>query len=68
MGFRILGGLLPLKPRAALKDAVAGFTLASMNAPQVLGYTRIAGTPVLAAVGVDIDAQPQINTQSLEGS
>jgi high affinity sulfate transporter 1 len=50
MGFRILEGLLPLKPREALKDGVAGLTLASMNVPQVLGYTRIAGTPVVTGL------------------
>ncbi len=46
----ILQALLPLKPRAALKDALAGVTLASMNIPQVLGYTRIAGTPVVTGL------------------
>ena len=46
MQLNILGGLRPFKPREALKDAVAGLTLASMNIPQVLGYTRIAGTPI----------------------
>jgi high affinity sulfate transporter 1 len=50
MGIRILQGLLPLKPREALKDALAGLTLASMNVPQVLGYTRIAGTPVVTGL------------------
>jgi MFS superfamily sulfate permease-like transporter len=25
---------------------MAGFQLAAMNIPQVLGYTRIAGTPI----------------------
>jgi MFS superfamily sulfate permease-like transporter len=50
MGFRILQGLLPLKPRVALNDAAAGLTLASMNVPQVLGYTRIAGTPVVTGL------------------
>jgi MFS superfamily sulfate permease-like transporter len=43
MRFNILGGLLPFKPREALKDVFPGLTLASMNIPQVLGYTRIAG-------------------------
>ena len=47
---RLLQGLLPFKPREALKDAVAGLTLASMNVPQVLGYTRIAGTPVVTGL------------------
>ena len=50
MGVRILGGVLPFKARDALRDAGAGLTLASMNAPQVLGYTRIAGTPVVTGL------------------
>jgi hypothetical protein len=33
-----------------VRDAVAGATLASMNIPQVLGYTRIAGTPVVTGL------------------
>src|SRR5262252_4370941 len=50
MRFNLFGGLLPFKPREALKDAVAGLKLASMNIPQVLGYTRIAGTPVVTGL------------------
>ena len=50
MRLNMLGGLLPFKPRGALKDAFAGVTLASMNIPQVLGYTRIAGTPVVTGL------------------
>jgi sulfate permease, SulP family len=50
MSFPIFGGLLPIRPREALHDAVAGLTLASMNIPQVLGYTRIAGTPVVTGL------------------
>src|SRR5262249_41011664 len=50
MGFSLFGGLLPFKPREALKDALAGLKLASMNVPQVLGYTRIAGTPVVTGL------------------
>ncbi len=46
----LLKGLLPLKPRGALRDALAGVTLASMNIPQVLGYTRIAGTPIVTGL------------------
>jgi SulP family sulfate permease len=48
--FRLFGGLLPIRPREALRDAFAGVTLASMNIPQVLGYTRIAGTPVVTGL------------------
>jgi sulfate permease, SulP family len=47
---RVFGGVLPVSPRASLRDAFAGVTLASMNIPQVLGYTRIAGTPVVTGL------------------
>ena len=47
---RLFGGLRPFMPRAAARDALAGVTLASMNIPQVLGYTRIAGTPVVTGL------------------
>ena len=40
----------PESRRSALLDAFAGATLASMNIPQVLGYTRIAGTPVVTGL------------------
>src|SRR5215471_8263315 len=50
MRFPILGGLLPIRARSAGRDALAGLTLASMNVPQVLGYTRIAGTPVVTGL------------------
>ena len=33
-----------------MRDVIAGVTLASMNIPQVLGYTRIAGTPVVTGL------------------
>jgi sulfate permease, SulP family len=50
MRFSIFGGLRPFKPREAGRDAVAALTLASMNVPQVLGDTRIAGTPVVTGL------------------
>ena len=50
MNFSLFGGLLPFRPREALKDVLAGLTLASMIIPQVLGYTRIAGTPVVTGL------------------
>jgi MFS superfamily sulfate permease-like transporter len=40
----------PFKPAAALRDAFAGFTLAAMNIPQALGYTKIAGMPVVTGL------------------
>jgi SulP family sulfate permease len=50
MRLNLFGGLYPFKPREAGRDALAGVTLASMNIPQVLGYTRIAGTPVVTGL------------------
>ncbi len=40
----------PWTRASLLRDATAGVTLASMNVPQVLGYTRIAGTPVVTGL------------------
>jgi len=45
--FGLLQGLLPIQPRQTVKDGLAGFQLAAMNIPQSLGYTKIAGTPVV---------------------
>lgn len=42
---RPIGGV-----RGALSDIVAGVTLASMNVPQLLGYARIAGMPLVAGL------------------
>ena len=46
----LFGGLRPLSRGRAMRDALAGVTLASMNIPQVLGYTRIAETPVVTGL------------------
>ena len=50
MRIPFFAGLWPIRPKDALRDAFAGVTLASMNIPQVLGYTRIAGTPVVTGL------------------
>src|SRR5208282_1835549 len=50
MRIPFFAGLSPIRPKDALRDAFAGVTLASMNIPQVLGYTRIAGTPVVTGL------------------
>ena len=50
MRLNVFGGLYPFRSREAGRDALAGVTLASMNIPQVLGYTRIAGTPVVTGL------------------
>jgi SulP family sulfate permease len=46
----LFGAARPGSRRSALRDIFAGATLASMNIPQVLGYTRIAGTPVVTGL------------------
>jgi MFS superfamily sulfate permease-like transporter len=46
----VFEGLRPLSWKGAMRDLLAGVTLASMNTPQVLGYTRIAGTPVVTGL------------------
>jgi high affinity sulfate transporter 1 len=43
-------GVRPITRARALRDIFAGVTLASMNIPQVLGYTRIAGTPLITGL------------------
>src|SRR5215467_3951326 len=43
-------GIRPLIRAQILKDVAAGITLSAMNIPQVLGYTRIAGTPVVTGL------------------
>ena len=50
MALTLFSGIRPLRAGAAARDAIAGVTLASMNIPQVLGYTRIAGTPVVTGL------------------
>jgi SulP family sulfate permease len=47
---KIFQSIRPFKPAAALRDAFAGFTLAAMNIPQALGYTKIAGMPVVTGL------------------
>jgi SulP family sulfate permease len=40
-------GIRPVTRAGATRDALAGFQLAAMNIPQALGYTKIAGVPVV---------------------
>jgi sulfate permease, SulP family len=46
----LLKGIRPVRRASALRDVRAGVTLAAMNIPQVLGYTRIAGMPVVTGL------------------
>jgi MFS superfamily sulfate permease-like transporter len=43
-------GILPLEHSRILPDLMAGITLAAMNIPQAMGYTKIAGTPVITGL------------------
>ncbi|MBE7942170.1 MULTISPECIES: SulP family inorganic anion transporter [Ramlibacter] len=46
----LLGGLLPVNRATLARDIVAGLTLAALAIPEVMGYTRIAGTPVVTGL------------------
>jgi high affinity sulfate transporter 1 len=50
MPISFFAGLRPFNRGGAMRDAIAGLSLASMNIPQVLGYTRIAGTPAVTGL------------------
>ena len=43
-------GLLPLRREQVIPDILAGVTLASLALPEVLGYTKIAGMPVITGI------------------
>jgi MFS superfamily sulfate permease-like transporter len=43
-------GIKPVKRAGAVRDALAGVVFAAQNIPQALGYTRIAGMPVVTGL------------------
>ena len=43
-------GILPYDRAWLTKDVVAGVTLAALAIPEVMGYTKIAGTPVITGL------------------
>ena len=47
---KLFRGLRPLQRAAALRDALAGVVMAAMDIPQVLGYSKIAGMPVVTGL------------------
>jgi sulfate permease, SulP family len=51
-GFRlpILQGVLPIKGAQIPAELIAGLTLAALAIPEVMGYTKIAGTPVITGL------------------
>jgi sulfate permease, SulP family len=46
----ILGGILPVDRSRVSIDIVAGITLAALAIPEVMGYTKIAGMPVVTGL------------------
>jgi hypothetical protein len=43
-GPRLFQGIRPVSRAAVVRDAVAGLSLAAMNVPQALGYTKICAS------------------------
>ena len=46
----MLQGILPIQRSQVPADIMAGITLAALNIPQAMGYTKIAGTPVITGL------------------
>jgi MFS superfamily sulfate permease-like transporter len=47
---KLFRGCRPIKRAGALRDALAGVAMAAMDIPQVLGYSKIAGMPVVTGL------------------
>ncbi|WP_433967768.1 SulP family inorganic anion transporter [Tunturiibacter gelidiferens] len=47
---KLFQGIRPIKRSGVIRDAVAGVAFAAMDIPQALGYTRIAGMPVVTGL------------------
>src|SRR3954452_19821109 len=45
-----LQGILPYERSWLSRDVIAGVTLAALAIPEVMGYTKIAGTPVITGL------------------
>jgi len=48
--FPILQGILPIKSSRISAEIIAGVTLATLAIPEVMGYTKIAGMPVITGL------------------
>ena len=46
----VLQGVLPIKASQIPLELIAGLTLAALAIPEVMGYTKIAGTPVITGL------------------
>ena len=51
-GFRfpLLQGVLPISPSQVPAEIIAGITVAALAIPEVMGYTKISGTPVITGL------------------
>ena len=49
-GLPILQGVLPINAPQVPAEVIAGLTLAALAIPEVMGYTKIAGTPVVTGL------------------
>src|ERR1700692_1490625 len=50
LGLRLFQGILPFDRSRVLADIIAGLTLAAIGIPEVMGYTKIIGTPVITGL------------------
>lgn len=50
MPLSLFGGLRPFNRKGLVRELLAGVNLASIDIPQVLGYARIAGAPVVTGL------------------
>ena len=48
--FPFLQGVLPITPARIPAEILAGITLAAIAVPEVMGYTKISGTPVITGL------------------
>ncbi|HYA86708.1 MAG TPA: SulP family inorganic anion transporter [Nitrospirota bacterium] len=46
----VFQGIFPIKGSRMLTDIIAGLTLAALAIPEVMGYTKISGTPVITGL------------------
>ena len=46
----VLRGLLPFNKAQLWPDIIAGITLAALGIPEVMGYAKIIGTPVITGL------------------
>ncbi len=68
----VLEGIGPLDRAQSMRDVLAGITLAALAIPEVMGYTKISGTPVvsglytilLPAVAFALLARPAISSSA----